>query len=452
MSSLDIYIVTFNCARNFIDPKTFGTTLFNALPNRNRPDILAISLQELAPLAYSFLGGSCLLPYLSRAVGAVDYAIRTLADAEGEAGERYDYIAARTVGLTALLLFAKPEVVEQITWIQTAGVGVGLWQMGNKGAVGMRIGLRGEDGEEHGSELTFISAHLAPFEGGVEKRNKDWENIVRSLIFTADTAIHPSVGLRAPRDSPRSDSEEEPLLHAEDQPEEEAGLFKKNNHVFFAGDLNYRTSSSAPSVSTHKSYPIPHAAVDSTRNYKQWLKDDQLIAELNARRALHGLYELPITFPPTYKYLHKAITGSPMENSTSNPNADTSEQANETWNWAPHRYPSWCDRILFLPPNGVKAHNYVALPIQRTSDHRPVALSLTLNTGASSSELDDDIRTKPPFPLNPHWRSDRAAARRKEVVVGVLAYLALTWEGNAVVIGVLAGALAGWVLMRYFVG
>ncbi|KAL9133054.1 MAG: hypothetical protein Q9175_005774, partial [Cornicularia normoerica] len=60
MSTLKIYAVTFNCGRELIDPSVFSNHLFSALANPTAPDILVLCLQEIAPIAYSFLGGSFL--------------------------------------------------------------------------------------------------------------------------------------------------------------------------------------------------------------------------------------------------------------------------------------------------------------------------------------------------------------------------------------------------------
>ena len=63
----ELYLVTFNCARALADPQSLAPTFFDALPKEAPvPDLIAISLQEVAPIAYSFLGGSYLKPYFDR--------------------------------------------------------------------------------------------------------------------------------------------------------------------------------------------------------------------------------------------------------------------------------------------------------------------------------------------------------------------------------------------------
>ncbi|KMU72487.1 hypothetical protein CISG_09440 [Coccidioides immitis RMSCC 3703] len=66
------YILTFNCARNVVEPEQFASHLFDGLntsqpespqADANLPDILILALQEIAPIAYAFLGGSYLDQY-----------------------------------------------------------------------------------------------------------------------------------------------------------------------------------------------------------------------------------------------------------------------------------------------------------------------------------------------------------------------------------------------------
>lgn len=409
----ELYLLTFNCARNLVDPKSLAPSLFDALPpNVAVPDILAVSLQEISPIAYSFLGGSYLTPYFEQITATVDLAVTLRSDGN----EHLQHVATRSLGMTGLMIFARPRTAERIRWIQTAGVGVGAWNMGNKGAIAMRIGLSCPGASE--MLLTIAAAHLAPMESNVPARNNDWENIVRNLVFVNDAT------------SGYSASETVPLLSSGllEPPEDGSGLFHGNSHVFFAGDLNYRTSDLSPGPDAHKSYPQP-ASPESSKHYSHLLTRDQLIREKEANRTLHGLQEMPINFPPTYKYSMHA-------EKTSKGDRPSHPHEEEHWLWAKHRYPSWCDRILYRAGQ-LKPHIYTALPIQPTSDHRPVALSLRVGDHpvAQPAELSyGDGSAIPPFPLNPEWKSRKDTARRLEVVVGILSYLTLTRKGNAIVV------------------
>lgn len=419
----ELYLLTFNCARNLVDPDALAPPLFDALPtNVAVPDVLAISLQEISPIAYSFLGGSYLTPYLDRVTATVQLA----ANLRSDGSERLELVATRSLGMTALMIFAKPQFAERVQWIQSAGAGVGFWNMGNKGAVAMRLGLSCR-GSDEVLQMTFTAAHLAPMECKVDARNRDWETIVRNLVFlNNDTTGY-------------SSSEEVPLLSSPSEPpKDNNGLFTPGNHIFFAGDLNYRTSDKPPGPDSYKFYPQPTPTTSSRTHFSSLLKQDQLLREKEANRTLHGLQELPINFPPTYKYSMRSDSAQGVQK---HPDSELEGH----WAWAKHRYPSWCDRILFLPPadsSKLEPRTYTALPVQHTSDHRPVALSLQVHDMPLSIDIDSLPKTA--FAINPDWKARRDAARRLEVTVGILSYLALTKKGNAIIAAFIGVAFASW--------
>ena len=92
----------------------------------------------------------------------------------------------------------------------------------------------------------------------------------------------------------------------------------------------------------------------------------------------------------------------------------------------------------------VDVHSYDALSVQPTSDHRPVTMAVTIPL--RRPELATDV--KPPFKIRKDWRERRVAARRYEVLVGIASYLALTWEGEALLVATIAGILGGYVALR----
>ncbi|KAF2834923.1 inositol 5-phosphatase [Patellaria atrata CBS 101060] len=439
LGRLELYLITFNCARQLIDPAVLGPQLFRALPhNASLPDIVVVSLQEIAPIAYSFLGGLHLVPYFARVTHTLQVAVNSH-DVGNQ--EQYKNVITRHIGMTAIMIFAKPDVASKIKWISTAGVGVGLWEMGNKGAVGVKLGyaLGSRDKE---MIITLIAAHLAPMENAVMRRNADWANIVKRLVFTSDERHGLS---RSTSDDPDNE-EQQPLLTpdaAKTEGNAPSGLYDPRSHVFFAGDLNYRAHNSPPTPSAHTSYPQPTSSPTSPKHYSHFLPSDQLTQQLRAGRTLHGFTEPPIAFPPTYKYSSK----QPVPSSSEEP---------EKWIWARHRFPSWCDRILYLPSpfaspqDQLVSHTYTALPIQPTSDHRPVALSISVPLKpVMLPSGTDDVRVNPPFAIDPNWKARRGAARTREQIVGLMAYFVLTWEGRRVLFAILGGALGGWVLIRY---
>ncbi|KAH0556993.1 hypothetical protein GP486_005220 [Trichoglossum hirsutum] len=465
MPELSLYIVTFNCARNPIQRSLFASHLFGALPpdtsdnssDNALPDILVLSLQEVAPLPCAFLGGRHLAPYLDNFHRAVQLASAARRGDAGQ-GEHYSAVISRNVGMTAVMVFARPECADAVRWIDVAGVGTGLWAMGNKGSVGVRLGLSSPIGQVRRRddrnlvEMTFVAAHLEAFERGCQWRNENWESIARRLVFMPAGGSLPG-SPRSAREHSSSEvdgEEEEPLLPdaLDNEKAISHGIYRPTSHLFLAGDLNYRTNGYPPTPNAYQAYPQPIHDTADPRHYTHLLQNDQLTRELRAGRTCHGLRELPIDFPPTYKYLNRA--------------PQSLDDRQGVWNWAKHRWPSWCDRILFLdlPPwssaggGNLEFRGYTALPVMPTSDHRPVALSLFVPLEPIPQPPEDavggsdDPRLSPPFPLDPTWRDRRVWARRREVVVGLVAYLAWTWEGNCVLLTLAVGCVGGWWIAR----
>jgi hypothetical protein len=209
-----------------------------------------------------------------------------------------------------------------------------------------------------------------------------------------------------------------------------------------------------PSPTDHlDTFPQPHHSSTSSNHYSTLFKNDQLNQERLAGRTCHGLIEAPITFPPTYKYDSKEPYLTPDEDLS-------------TWHWAKHRWPSWCDRILYLPipswlirshPEAkIITHKYAALPLFPTSDHRAVALSLSLPLipvpsppeDAEGDEGIEDPRVKAPFDLNPDWKAHRERARMLEVLVGFSLYFTVTAEGVGVLAATVLGGVGGYFVLK----
>lgn len=436
MKDLNLYILTFNCARTLIQPDVFGSYIFHALPKASTatlPDVLVLALEEIAPIGISFLGGSFLTPYYN----AFRSAVRV---ASGDAV--YTNLLNRNVGLTAIMVFTKHEIASTVDYIQTGGVGFGVQEMGNKGAVGVRLGLRIDSDSTEVMETTFVAAHLTAMEDEVERRNEDWKSIVQRLVFVDD-----KTGANVQGDE---NSEQAPLLQGlpTNGSGPPSGLFIPRSHLFFAGDLNYRISDTGPAPDEHKRFPSPKAPMGDALHHTSYLPRDQLSREQKAGKTLHGLVEEPINFPPTYKY------------STTKARVPAQMDDVDAWQWSKHRWPSWCDRILYLdlpqwmksrsPDLRIRIHGYTSLPLFLTSDHRPVALSVSLpwTSIPTPPEGVDDIRLSPPFEIDPDWRTRRATARKKEILVGIGAYLGLTWEGNGVLVATIIGAVGGYLIIR----
>jgi hypothetical protein len=439
MDALRVYILTYNCARNLIDVDLFARHFFDPLtgaPSFPAPELIVLSLQEIAPIAYSFLGGSYLNPYFDGFCQAVKKATAK------QWGENYVNMVRDHTGMTGLMVFARSDVSDKISWIETAHVGFGVQEMGNKGAVGARLGYAADGRPSSDTlDLTFVAAHLAAMEDALEQRNQDWQSMVERLVFSqqhegaqSDEADENTALLRGherrPSDSRRQD------------------IFAPNAYLFLAGDLNYRTANIGPLKGDEIRFPRRTVDRDNPSHYSHLLKEDQLIREMRQDRSFHGMSEAAIDFPPTYKYSDAARDAARQGG------VDSDDQE---WKWSSHRWPSWCDRILYIDgpswagtAGRVKTHAYNALPLLPQSDHRPVALALSVpvNPVPDVAHMPSDAKVVDPFSIDPNWRHRREVARRKELVVGVVAYLGLTWEGNGMLLASAAGLFGTWVILR----
>jgi hypothetical protein len=407
-------------------------------------------------MGHSFIGGYFLNPYIQQFedalnLAAVQYEDGVVSVTPTAAGERphkpYSLVRAGNVGYTAIILFARdPERLEDV---QEAEVGFGAADMGNKGAVGLRAVFRGgsrdnKDGQQQQQqqqqrgEVTLVATHLAAMEWNLARRNANWAAIVRGLTFANPEEV--VARHRNGSGTPTEDDEQTSLLGSAASEEEHVRLqrelhdisvFKPSAHLFVAGDLNYRISTTSPTPGT----AFPSIEEGSENHYSKFLHRDQLTRERKAGRTLHGLSEADVRFPPTYKY-----------------DVTVGKNDEVKWAFAPHRYPGWTDRVLFLdtPERAsakVKVLSYDALPVLASSDHRPVylrALVPLLPADEITSNLKgDDPRVRLPVEIDPEAWERRKAARRKETLLGWSTILWSSKEG-AVVLGAAIALGVGW--------
>ncbi|KAF3939619.1 hypothetical protein ABW19_dt0202803 [Dactylella cylindrospora] len=447
--TIPLYLFTYNCGREFLTAQSLYPHLLSALhPTSPPPEILAIGLEEFAPLSYSFIGNSYVDPYLQSWSAVPTLAFQKLSESNPKhKGVEYVEIGRRYAGMTALLVFSsKPE---RVKGIQFSVVGFGAWGMANKGAVGARIRYQGAGGGEE-TDITIVAAHLAAHEHLCDRRNRDWEALVRGLVFES-----PSSG----PDQPSSTGSDEtvPLL---DSPSSTSlsGIYTPTSHLLIMGDLNYRTASTSPTPQNFHLFP------QTLKDLPDYFSKDQLTAERLAGRTLHGLTEAEITFPPTYKY--RSIKFPSLPSSSSSPPSSTAPKSTggtqaeaETqgpWNWAGYRWPSWCDRILWLPlpsqnttpGEDITIHRYTSIPRLTFSDHRPVGLHVSLPpikpTDVEPVEGDKDVRFNPPFPLDKDYKAKRESAEVKEVVAGYVILTVTTVAGIAIVACAVVGVGTLW--------
>ncbi|KAE8224323.1 hypothetical protein CF319_g2768 [Tilletia indica] len=328
--------------------KVYNAT--DASQGRDAPDIYAVGFQELLPLPMGFAANE----EATDAIDATDREIRravryhaamTRPDGlypPGHTGgpETYDLVAS--VHMVGIVLFVytriKSGVSERVKEIRTAKVGTGLLGiMGNKGAVGIRLVIAGEKPNAPDEVYTFLSAHLAAHDHNVPRRNRDWANIVRRMVFTPKSVLAlPLIQDKTVRGGAGAPSasqlEDRYKAQKSIQPKDAEPLDTRSygvydsTHLFVFGDLNYRIAL--------KKLPMPGSHADKQSHGKMAKDDlrwrlasadwaalasyDQLSVERLANRVFHGLIEphLPsIKWGPTYKFkvIKPAVEKSPFQ-------------------------------------------------------------------------------------------------------------------------------------------
>lgn len=100
----------------------------------------------------------------------------------GAAGKDYRKFASKQLVGILILMFAKADALSHIGHVATTSAGCGiLGMMGNKGAVSIKFRYRD-------SEVCFVNSHLAAFENQVQRRNDNYHELCRRLIFAPEVS------------------------------------------------------------------------------------------------------------------------------------------------------------------------------------------------------------------------------------------------------------------------
>ncbi|KAF8442650.1 Endonuclease/exonuclease/phosphatase [Terfezia claveryi] len=232
-------------------------------------------------------------------------------------GEPYMLLhSANLVGLFTCI-FIKQSERTNIRNLAASTVKRGLGGLhGNKGGLIIRFLL--DD-----SSLCFINCHLAAGQSHTISRNNDIAAILESNSLPVETDR-----------AARSDM----FVGGGD-----GSMILDHEICILNGDLNYRIDGHRDSI-IHK---VQHNQIDAL------LERDQLLVERkrNPGFRLRVFHEMPIRFPPTYKYDVGTDT------------YDTSEKK---------RSPAWCDRLLFRGIGRIKQLEYRRHEVH-ASDHRPLS-------------------------------------------------------------------------------
>ncbi|KAF0971710.1 hypothetical protein FDP41_009933 [Naegleria fowleri] len=260
-------------------------------------------------------------------------------------GDSYVPLESNTLVAIHIIIFVRKELLSQISQVTVSSVATGLYnQIGNKGgvAISFKLGNR---------KYIFINNHLPAHQDNVKERNESFERIISGVDF--DGKIKPSKTKVNPSASTTSHTNFH-LFKRSERPD----IFKKNNFVFYMGDLNYRINGNRNVVDK----------VLKMNDLQVLLQNDQLIIERKKGSTdLRFFAEGEISFPPTYKY---------EKNSNQ---YDLSKKK---------RIPAWTDRIMFKPSKQGKIEliDYNCFPQAKFSDHRPVYATFLVDSPGISLE------------------------------------------------------------------
>ncbi|KAH8076317.1 hypothetical protein JL721_312 [Aureococcus anophagefferens] len=250
-------------------------------------------------------------------------------------GPNYEVVASHTLQATHAILFchrsARPLLGDVRSGAVATGLGAGDTRLGNKGGVGLALDVGG-------ARVCFVASHLTAHQKKSAERNP-----VRNREFHKISAE--LAKLLAPG-APPPDDGADPLRGAFDV-------------VAWSGDLNYRVD-------------LPRDAADdliAARDFAGLLAADQLAGALASGAAWAGYAEAPVAFPPTYKFDAAA------------------DGALDVYDTSPkRRVPSYTDRVLVASRDAAAARivDYGSVADLRSSDHRPVAATLSLAVDAAT--------------------------------------------------------------------
>uniref|UniRef100_A0A7S3DGN3 C2 domain-containing protein n=1 Tax=Palpitomonas bilix TaxID=652834 RepID=A0A7S3DGN3_9EUKA len=246
-------------------------------------------------------------------------------------GNGYTAVAARSLWYIRIIVLVKNELVPYITNVDSATEATGFFHvLGNKGAVGVSLSLKG-------TSFCFLSCHLAAHQAKVKERNSNSADILNGIRLG----------------------------------ERDIEVTQEFRHVFWFGDFNYRVD-------------LPRETVIEAvreRNFELPKANDQMWREIRAGRALYGFEEGEILFPPTYRYERKKKHPLVITPGNRSPSwEEVTGEEERQYSQKKLRIPSYCDRILFTSmEHAAKARECMILAYDAasphtfiTSDHCPV--------------------------------------------------------------------------------
>ncbi|KIY46375.1 DNase I-like protein [Fistulina hepatica ATCC 64428] len=299
----------------------------------------------------------------------------------GEKAVLYTKLASHQLVGMLVVVLVKKSLEACFSNIQTCAVGAGIMGiMGNKGGTAVRLEFtapqppstqvdgqqetptektQAERARESGPiGLTFVNAHLAAYDDMVERRNADFADLSKRMVFDAVFRIEKEGDLNAPNPEPVDVDPPVTSIYNSDALFWMGGECSQSHspsaHLESVIDLNYRLDLLDGDVRE-----ILQASYWSNK-IETLLKYDQLKNSMLKNKAFHHFSEPPIYHTPSYRY------GS---------------GATDSLGYDLKRRPAWCDRILFMdsPAATVSPTEYWCHREITLSDHRPVSASFSID-------------------------------------------------------------------------
>ncbi|KAK7693783.1 hypothetical protein QCA50_003355 [Cerrena zonata] len=349
------------------------------------PDIVAVGFQELLPLHIGLSGFS------NSVIENRNSLILSQIEEHAPNKEKYALIA-KVVNVGIALLWT----------------GCGPAYMGNKGAVGVRFRVRGQDGGI-GEVYTFVCAHLTAHSHKLAHRIADYHHIVGSLLFPP---------------LPGSSSNESTTIYS-------------TSHLFFFGDLNFRLEPPTLPDPKKLSASIDAILADGVR---EQLKDyDQLVQERDQKKSIFvGFREGEFwKFKPTYKYKLGQVDKYDLK-----------------------RMPAWTDRIMYAThtdspdtPQRSSITNslYTSIPSYTSSDHKPIVSVLLLPPPLpNTDQIIPLLRLPPTYSPRPDSYANlkKYTGRTLDRIIGYTWWLFTLISSGPGLLGMLSIGLFSWLRWR----
>ncbi|KAG2159338.1 DNase I-like protein [Suillus bovinus] len=291
------------------------------------PDLLVIGFQELD------LSTEALL-YATSTVKE-DAWVEAILAGLGERGILYEKLASKQLVGMLIVAIAKKSRLSCFGDIRFSAAGAGIMGiMGNKGATAIRMSYTplAQGISSSPTVLTFVNAHLAAFDEMIERRNFDFHDLSRRLVFDQidDSNSYANTASETSRTT--------------------VGLFESDVLFWMGGWIDLADGDVRELLSSSP----------GTGNIPLLLKYDQLKTAIASGKAFTEFSEHAITHMPSYRYA-----------------SNTSE---DSLGYDRKRKPAWTDRILHMsaPSVPVTQRSYCSHPQITMSDHRPVSADFDL--------------------------------------------------------------------------